>query len=250
MLPFVFFYILHLSARTTLIALVLAFSFLVWAELWLVSKKWALISIAALILLAVAGSTLFYRFALMDENAHLGTPNIIARTIREIQRDNKREHPGDRLPMWGRAWHRLTSDPRQFVLGRGVGAFPIDEGAGAPDWLLRKTKAASYSPHNVHLEVLYESGIFALLAFSLLTLFPLVYALKYWARFEAAEKAAIAFYAFYLVSADISGNFAYGYDFQFFLALAIGVISIERRRFAEAQSRLLGPLDAKVSLLE
>jgi O-antigen ligase len=102
------------------------------------------------------------------------------------------------------------------LFGRGVGTFPIDEGAGAPDWLLHKTEGAKHFPHNVHLEVLYESGISALLAFCFLTVFPLVYAANYWARFGVAERAAISLYVFYLTSVEISGSFAYGNDLQFF----------------------------------
>jgi hypothetical protein len=45
-----------------------------------------------------------------------------------------------------------------------------------------------------------------------------------------AEKSAIAMYVFSLASVVLSGAFAYSYDFQFFLGMAIGVVALTRGR--------------------
>ena len=49
-----------------------------------------------------------------------------------------------------------------------------------------------------------------------------------WRALPAAEKSAIAMYVFSLASVAISGAFAYSYDFQFFIGLAIGVVALKR----------------------
>jgi hypothetical protein len=48
-----------------------------------------------------------------------------------------------------------------------------------------------------------------------------------------AEKAAMAMYVFSLASVALSGAFAYSYDFQFFLGLAIGVVALNRGHVAQ-----------------
>src|SRR5262249_18481975 len=96
-------------------------------------------------------------------------------------------------------------------------------------------------PHNVHLELLYETGIPGFLIFTALTLLPLFFSLKHWDRFSAPERAAIAIYVFYLVSVEISGSFAYSYDFQFFFGLAAGVVALKRRELVEASAGLMPP---------
>ena len=64
--------------------------------------------------------------------------------------------------------------------------------------------------------------------------FPLVVSLKYWSGLSVDRRAAIALYVFYLAVVEISGSFAFTYEFQFFLALAIGVVSLKRKELAEA----------------
>ena len=106
--------------------------------------------------------------------------------------------------------------------------YPVIEGFGAPDWLLRRTEAAKHYPHNVHLEMLYETGIAGLLLFSILTLTPLVIALRRWHSFSLVQKSAISMYVFQLVSSEFSGAFAFGYLDQFFFALVVGIIALKR----------------------
>jgi hypothetical protein len=228
-LPFVLLFMFHIGSRTAIVALLCGLFFLSWADLWGRSRRLALASVGALIICAAVASALFYQFALHDR-VNAAATDVVTRTIKEIQSND----PGFRLPIWGRAWHRVTAEPHHLLLGRGIGMYPIDEGIGAPDWLLRKTEGAKHYPHNDHLEVLYEAGMFACLAFTVLTLFPLVVSLKYWSLFSAEERAAISLYVFYLATVEISGSFAFAYEFQFFLALAIGVVSLKRKELATA----------------
>src|SRR4029077_10190373 len=162
--------------------------------------------------------------ALQDKNVDSAAPDAISRTIREIQSHD----PGFRVEMLARAWHRIETRPDRLPLGHGIGAYSIDEGFGAPTWLL--DKSPKHYPHNAYLELLYEIGIAGLLIFGFITLFPIFVALKYWSELSAPERAAISLYVFCLLSIDISGSFAYSYDFQFFLALAVGVLGLKRKQ--------------------
>lgn len=106
--------------------------------------------------------------------------------------------------------------------------YPVNEGVGAPDWLLRKTESSRHYPHNVHLEMLYETGMVGLLLFSLVTLFPLGAALRHWQSFSLAEKSALSMYVFHLIGSEFSGAFAYQYLDWFFFALAMGIFAQKR----------------------
>jgi O-antigen ligase len=205
----------------------------------------AVATLTAIVISVAIASVLFYDFALRDKTVDTIATDAFSRTVREIQSDD----PGFRLPIWERTWHRIISDPDHLLLGKGVGSFPIDEGVGAPDWLIRKTEGAKYTPHNIHLDMLYESGILGMLMFTIVAAFPLIVSIKFWTAFSAAEKSVILMYVFWLVSEEISGGFAFTYDFQFFLALAIGVVSLKRKELAEADKaskalskRLTGPI--------
>lgn len=228
-LPLVLLFLFHIAARTAIVALVCSLIFLMGADLWTRSRKRALLSLSALFIVAAFASGVFYEQSLHDKDVDPVAPDAISRTIREIQSQD----PGFRLNMWSRAWHRIATEPDRLVFGRGIGAYPIDEGFGPPDWLLN-TKNVKYYPHNTYLEMLYETGIVGLLIFSVLTLIPLGVALKHWNRLSAQERAAISLYVFYLVTIQFSGSFAYSYDFEFFFALATGVICLKRREFAES----------------
>jgi O-antigen ligase len=227
-LPLIFLFLFHIAARTTMVALVCSLSFLVGAVVWVRSRKLALVGFAAIVLTAAVATSVFYERALRDKDVDAVSPDAISRTIREIQS----EDPGFRLPIWSRTWQRIATEPNRLLLGRGVGVYPLDEGRSAPDWLLRKTEAAGLYPHNIHLELLYETGIAGFLIFTVLTLLPLFFSLRHWDRFSAPERAAIALYVFYLVTVEISGSFAYSYDFQFFFGLASGVVALKRRELA------------------
>jgi hypothetical protein len=82
--------------------------------------------------------------------------------------------------------------------------------------------------------MLYESGILGMLMFTIVAAFPLVVSLRHWTLLSASERSVILMYVFWLVSEEISGDFAFTYDFQFFLALAIGVVSLKRKELAAA----------------
>ena len=117
-------------------------------------------------------------------------------------------------------------------MGRGSGAYPIDEGVCPPDWLLKKTEGARTYPHNTHLEMLYETGIAGLLLYTVLTLLPLAAAIRYWSLLSLQEKLAFSIYLFYFVGQEFSGAFAVSYDFQFCRGMAIGIIALKRKEMS------------------
>jgi hypothetical protein len=229
-LPIILLFLFYISARGALVAVVFSLIFWLSADLWRRSHKLALIGVVAITLAVAITSGLFYRYALHDKDVNARAPDAISRTVREIQDPN----PGLRLQIWARAWHRVATEPGKLLFGRGIGIYPIDEGSGAPDWLLRPTEGSKNYPHNVHLETLYETGIVGLLLFSILTIMPLVWSLRRWSAFSSVEKAGVATYVFTLVSSDLSGAFAYLYLLQFFLAIAVGIIAL--KRMAEANT--------------
>jgi O-antigen ligase len=228
-LPLVFLFLFYIAARTAIVALAGSLLFFAGAALWGRSRRLAVAGFAAVMLTAAVASTVFYERALQDEDVDAVAPDAISRTIREIQDPR----PLFRMQIWTRAIHRIAAEPDRLLLGHGVGIYPIDEGFGAPDWLLRPAEGNKYYPHNLHLELLYETGIPGFLIFTALTLLPLFFSLKHWDRLSAPERAAIALYVFYLVSVEISGSFAYSYDFQFFFGLAAGVVALKRMELTE-----------------
>jgi O-antigen ligase len=223
-LPFVLILMFHIAARTALVALICSLIFLTGVNLWCRSKKSALLGALVLTLTVTAGSYLFYQQTLTGKNAGAKAPDAVSRTIREIQNP----HDGLRIPIWGQIFHRIALNPAQFITGRGIGMYPIDEGFGAADWLLHPTEGSKHYPHNEYLELFYETGIFGLVLFAILTLFPIAASMKRWLSFSVADKSVMAIYLYILVSSNISGSFAYFYILQFFLALILGVISFKR----------------------
>ena len=113
------------------------------------------------------------------------------------------------------------------VISANIGSDRILPWCGAPDWLLHLTEGSKHYPHNVYLEMLYETGITGLLLFSIITVLPLVASLRRWHVFSLQKKSAVSIYVFILVSSEISGAFAYTYMLQFFLALTVGVIALK-----------------------
>ncbi len=224
-LPLVLLFMFHISARGALVALVCSLIFLIGAGFWVHSKRLALLSFVTVVVAVTIASGLFYQRALHDNTVDPVAPDAISRTIRELQS----EDPGFRVPIWTQTWHQIESEPGLLLFGRGIGMWPVNEGFGAPDWLLRKTEAAKHYPHNVHLEMLYETGIAGLVLFSILTLFPLIVSLRHWHLFLPVEKSAISLYVFDLASSEISGAFAFSYELQFFFALAVGIIALKRK---------------------
>jgi O-antigen ligase len=223
-LPLVLLFMYHIAARGALVGLVCSLIFWAGAGLWVRSKKLALIGIIAAIVAVTLASDLFYQRALQDKGVDAVAPDAISRTIREIQNPD----PGFRMQIWARAWQSIAADPDRLLFGRGIGIFPVNEGFGAPDWLLHKTEGARHYPHNMDLELLYETGIVGLLLFSILTILPIGISLRRWRSFSPTEKSTVSLYVFYLVSSKLSAAFAFSYDFQFFFALTVGLVSLKR----------------------
>ena len=132
------------------------------------------------------------------------------------------------MQIWSRTLRRIAHEPAALPFGRGVGMFPVHEGYGPPDWLLRPTEGSKHYPHNIYLDVLYESGLAGLLPFLFLTLYPLVASLRRWQSLSAAEKSVLSIYVFILLGAQLSGAFARSSIELFFLALSIGIIAAKR----------------------
>jgi O-antigen ligase len=223
-LPLILLFMFHIAARAAMVALVCSLAFQVVAGFWVRSKKLALLSVIAAVVVITFASGLFYERALQDKDIDARAPDAVSRTIREIQSSD----PGFRLPIWTETWNRILTEPDKLLFGRGLGMWPVDEGFGAPDWLLRKTDASRHYPHNVHLEMLYEAGIAGLLLFSIVTLSPLVILLRRWHLLSLAQKSAVSMYVFQIVGAEFSGAFAIGYVDQFFFALTVGIIALRR----------------------
>jgi O-antigen ligase len=234
-LPIVLLFLFHIAARTALVALAGSLIFLGFATLWTYSRKVALLAAATVIVAATIAWGVLSQRALNQIEVDAKAPDAVSRTIRELQNPD----PGFRLPIWEQTWRHIVSEPDRLPLGRGIGMYPVDAGFGHPDWLLHLTEGSKYYPHNVHLEILYETGIVGLVLFSILTVFPMFASLRRWSVFSSAEKSAVAIYVFALVSSDISGGFAYTYILQFFLALTVGIIAMKRSAEADAQ---VGPL--------
>jgi O-antigen ligase len=222
-------FLFHIAARTAMVGLICALAFLLGAYLWSRSRALAAAGLVAVVLATAVASGLFYRYAIQDRTVDEVAPDAISRTIRELQDPR----PLFRLQIWQRAGQRIAADPAQLPFGRGVGAYPVDEGFGAPDWLLHPTEGSKYYPHDVYLEMLYENGVVGLLLFVYVTLFPLIFVVGRWGELSAAERSAIAMYVFSLAGVAISGSFAYSYDFQFFLGMAIGVVALNRADVAQ-----------------
>jgi O-antigen ligase len=234
-LAIVLLFLLHIAARTALVALAVSLIFLGFATLWAYSRKVALIATATIIVAATIAWGVLSQRVLNQIEVNARAPDAVSRTIRELRNPD----PGFRLPIWEQTWRHIVSEPDRLLLGRGVGIYPVDAGFGPPDWLLHPTDGSKHYPHNVHLEILYETGIVGLVLFGILTILPIVASLRRWSAFSPAEKSAVAMYVFNLVSADISGAFAYTYLLQFFLALTVGIIAVKRSAEADAQDEPL-----------
>jgi O-antigen ligase len=222
-LPVVLLFLFHIAARTALVALASSLIFLGFMMLWTRSRKATLLTVATILAAAIALG-IFSQHALNQIEVDAGAPDAVSRTIRELQDPD----PRFRLPIWKQTWHLIVSEPDRLAFGRGIGMYPVDAGFGPPDWLLHSTEGSKHYPHNVHLEMLYETGIVGLLLFSVLTILPIVGSLRRFSMFSPAERSAVGIYVFTLFSSDISGAFAYTYILQFFLALTLGTIALKR----------------------
>jgi O-antigen ligase len=229
-LPLVLLFLFYISARTALVALGCSLMFWAGAALWTRSKKLALLGVVAITITVTLASYFFYQHALQNKDVDAAAPDAINRTIREIQDPR----PLFRLQIWQRAWHQIASEPDRLLFGRGIGIFPVNEGVGAPDWLLRRTEGSKLYPHNVHLEMLYETGIVGLLLFCIATLLPLVISLRRWHLLSLVQKSAVSMYVFQLAGSEFSGSFAFDYLNQFFFALTVGIIALTRNENALA----------------
>jgi len=159
-------FLFHIAARTAMVGLICALAFLAGTYLWSRSRALAAASLVVVVLAMAVASGLFYRYAMADKTVGEVAPDAISRTVRELQDPR----PQFRMQIWLRAGQRIAADPARLPFGRGVGAYPLDEGFGAPDWLLHPTEGSKYYPHDVYLEMLYENGVVGVLLFSYLTL--------------------------------------------------------------------------------
>ena len=232
-LAFALAFLFHIAARGALVALVCSLAFFAAAELWVRSRKQALVSLTLAIITVAAASGWFYQRAFQGQNVDPKAGDAISRTIREIQDPN----PGFRTQIWARTANSIVAEPDRLLLGRGIGMFPVNEGVGAPDWLLRKAEGSKHYPHNVYLEMLYETGIAGLLLITILTMLPIGISLNFWRALSVSEKCAVSLYIFSLVSSELSGAFAFSYAFQFFFALLVGIIALKRMDKASASDR-------------
>jgi O-antigen ligase len=223
-LPVLLYFLFHIAARTALVALVGSLLYLSFAACWINSKSAAGLAVTAVIVAITIASAVFLRYGLQDRTVDPVAPDAVSRTIRELQDSD----PEFRVQIWSRTLHRIASEPALLPFGRGVGMFPVHEGYGPPDWLLRPAEGSKHYPHNIYLDILYESGLAGLLPFLFLTLFPLVASLRRWQSLSAAEKSILSLYVFILLSAQLSGAFARSYIELFFLALSIGIIAAKR----------------------
>ena len=223
-LPILLLFLFHIAARTALVALFGSFLFLAFATCWVHSKKAAALATAAVLVAMMIGSGLFYRYGTQDRDVDPVASDALSRTVRELQDKD----PEFRMQIWSRTLHQIVSEPSLLPFGRGIGMFPVKEGFGAPDWPLHPTEGSRHYPHNVYLEMLYETGFAGLLPFVALTFLPLVVTLRRWQSFLPAEKSAILIYVFDFAGQQLSGAFGRSNMEQFFLGLAIGVIALKR----------------------
>jgi O-antigen ligase len=221
-IPAVLFLLFHIASRTALLSLLLSLTFLGFAACWVRFRKAAFLSIVAVSMTGIIVAVLLCQREVPGYKVSANAPDAISRTIQELQNPN----PGFRIPIWTRTLQRIVSEPRSLLFGRGIGMYPLDEGAGPPDWLLNPTEGSKHYPHSVHLELLYATGIVGFVVFSILIILPIVASMRHWSAFSPEEKSAFAIYVFILASSEISGAFAYAYILQFFLALTVGVIAL------------------------
>jgi len=231
-LPILLLFLFHIAARTALVALVGSFLFLAFGACWIQSKKAAALAVTAVLVAITIGSGLFYRYGMHDRDVDPVAPDAISRTIRELQDKD----PEFRMQIWTRTLHQIVSEPFLLPFGRGIGMFPVKEGFGAPDWPLHPTEGSRHYPHNIYLEVLYETGIAGLLPFVILTFVPLVVSLRRWQALTALEKSVISIYVFDFISQQLSGSFGRSNMEQFFLGLTIGIIALKRSEERRASS--------------
>jgi O-antigen ligase len=218
-LPILLLFLFYISARAAIVAVVFSLAFWISADLWQRSKRLALVGIATVALVLALTSGMFYHYALHDKNFDPIAGDAISRTIREIQERKSSE----RMQIWERAWNRISNEPNNLLFGRGIGVYPIHEDFDAPDWLLHPTEGSKHYPHEVYLEMLYETGIVGFLLFGILTVMPVTRLLRRWSVLTSPEKSAVAIYVFVLLNASVSGAFAYTYILQFFLAITLGI---------------------------
>jgi O-antigen ligase len=232
-LPILLFFLFHIGARTALLALVGSLLFLAFAACWVHSKRAASLAVVAAIAAIAIASAVLIRYAMQDRAVDPAANDAISRTIRELQDTD----PQFRMQIWSRTLHHIVSEPQLLLFGRGIGMFPVNEGFGPPDWFLRPTEGSKHYPHNIYLDILYESGLAGLLPFVFLTLFPLIAALRRWRSLSAAEQSVLSTYVFVLLSAQLSGAFARSNIEIFFLALATGIIAAQRADEGGTSSR-------------
>ena len=166
----------------------------------------------SLVIVAIAAALILLPIVLTIDIEHLP---IVQRTMNEIQSPQ----PGTRLSLLKFAYDQISNFPNMIWFGRGLGMFPVDLGASAPDWLL-SSNAASVYPHNPVVEALYELGIFGALVSVAIILAPIALA---WRNFERC-RCEISFYVFVFSIYLTSGSLAYSNLFYFIYGVTMGKI--------------------------
>lgn len=167
----------------------------------------------SLLIVAAAAALILLPIVVIIDIEHLP---IIQKTMNEIQSPQ----PGTRLSLLKFVHDQISNFPDIIWFGRGLGMFPVDLGAKAPDWIL-SSNAASVYPHNPVIEAFYELGIFGVLVSLAVILAPIAAA---WTNFERC-RCEMSFYLFVLSIDLTSGSLAYSYFFYFIYGVTLGKIS-------------------------
>jgi O-antigen ligase len=191
------------QARGAAIALVCATMFIFESPL---KQFWIPLSVFCTFVLMAAVSF----WALFPQD--LGSSGFLSKILDELAQGRS----DGRLFLFGAASDRIVSDGVTFLVGRGLGMFPIDLGYQAPDWLIAP-KAVSMYPHNVVIEAQYEMGILGTVLVLCILLRPLVVFRSIPRDHDTKILACI--YVFYLVSSLFSGSLAYSYPLLFVLGM-------------------------------
>jgi O-antigen ligase len=154
-----------------------------------------------------------------------------------IRTTNELAHPpaGSRWYLFSFAIDSLWNNPSLLVFGRGLGMFPVDIGAHAPDWLLTPHGVSLY-PHNPILEALYELGIIGAALYTLIIVRPFASGFNSKKLSDDANAISVL-YVFFLTIEMVSGSLAYSFTFFFIFGATIGALARERD-MAQGVSRL------------
>jgi O-antigen ligase len=172
-------------------------------------RIWIPLCVVSALFVIVAAS--FWVFLPQD----LATPGILTKTFDELEQGRT----DGRAVIFSAAIDRIINDGETFLLGRGLGMFPIDMGYHAPDWLLA-AKAVSMYPHNIVIEAQYELGILGTVLIVYMILRPLAIFRSKPRNYDT--KIIACLYVFFFILSMVSGSLAYSYSLLFVLGMFWG----------------------------